>query len=253
MFNSYKEIFTKRGASYHEAMTRWPDARRQEFLNVIQHIQLDQVERIADIPSGGGYCGRYVPQHVELFTVDESPAFIAETTVRDNTHAICAPIHQTGIDTSSIDGVWSIAGLHHVDDKIPFFKEVHRILKPGGTFTVADAAQGSTTAEFLDSFVSSRNSSGHTGRYLTPENLEELAATGFEIESSQNSNYPWVFDTPLDMAEFCRLLFGLDLVSDLEQLQQDMRDTLKVEVAQNSTHLQWSLFTIVARKPLETK
>jgi ubiquinone/menaquinone biosynthesis C-methylase UbiE len=251
MFENYSEIFTKRGAAYHLAMSKYPAARSHEFKTVISFANLSKGAIVADMPSGGGYCSNYLPKDITLIAIDESQAFLEQGNESANCKKICAKLNDTNLEDASVDSVISIAGLHHITDKKSFFKETMRILKPGGTLIIADAEEGSKTALFLDQFVSKYNSMGHSGLYLNNQSAQDIRETGFTITHNKAVNYPWIFASIPNMAEYCKLLFGLDRACELKELADVISKYLKVEQSGDSTWMHWSLFFIQARKPIK--
>ena len=72
----YKAIFNQRGDAYHQAMDEFPEARNQEFLNIIKLADLKQSQTVCDVPSGGGYSQRYLPyEDYEIVALETSKAF----------------------------------------------------------------------------------------------------------------------------------------------------------------------------------
>ena len=76
VFDTYKDIFNKRGKAYHEAMALAPDARKQEFDLILEQAQIKEGQTICDMPSGGGYLQYYLPEFdIDLISVESSREF----------------------------------------------------------------------------------------------------------------------------------------------------------------------------------
>lgn len=219
----YQAIFDRRGAAYHQAMQRMPEARGEEFRKLLELADLRPGETVCDFPSGGGYLARFLTTPVELVLLETSEQFLrcAASAVADR--RLLVRDGRFPLASASVDCCLSMAGLHHVEDKTAVFREVARCLKPGGRFVLADAEVDSPVARFLDEFVGTYCETGHSGLFLGPSTVDELTSVGFDVVVDRRIDYCWRFDSPADTAEFCRLLFGLSQVSDatiLEELQR---------------------------------
>ena len=100
-----------------------------------------------------------------------------------------------------------------------FYREVWRLLKPGGRFVLADVREGSRVAAFLNEWLHAHNSLGHRGLFLGASTLPQLARCSFTDLVSAPRSYPWVFASPEAMASYCRSLFGADLADDAAILE----------------------------------
>lgn len=234
---NYETIFRERGGAYHDAMTRWPDARRDEFLIPLQKARLVGSETVIDVPAGGGYLERYLPSSCRWLGHEPSASFL-EGAAPDS--ALLPLPWRDGFAQVA----FSIAGLHHIADKRPFFAEVHRVLSPGGRFVLADAHRGSQVARFLDEFVGRYNSTGHEGDYLHEATLDELAGVGFVVTEAQRSPYCWWFADRSEMAAFCRLLFDVRDV-DNATVAKAIEEYLGVVERDGAVGMNWEL--LIAR------
>ena len=132
----YASIFNARADAYHEAMRRWPDARNTEFTTLFKGMSLKKGMHIIDVPSGGGYLARYLPDDVSLHHLETSELFarlFKEEAHSGSKHPLTlCELERLPEQDNSTDLACSLAGLHHIEDKTPLFKELFRILKPGG-------------------------------------------------------------------------------------------------------------------------
>lgn len=245
---SYVDLFGERGAPYDQAMQLWPDARRQEFEQVIRAVPIEDGMVVADVPAGGGYLRRYLPSYCTWQGHEPCTAF-------SNHKAGAHAVHEgellplPWID-QSIDVVISLAGVHHLADKRPLFAEAFRVTRPGGWFVLSDVAAESDGAVFLNSFVDAHNSTGHEGVFLDHRTLDDLTQAGWTILSDQLVTFHWVFQQRTDMARFCRSLFDICNAATKE-VQKALEEHLGVDVLQDgSIGLRWSLMTIVAKRPV---
>ena len=122
---NYEELFQLRGATYDGAMARFPEARREEFLNTIARAALAPGALVADVPAGGGYLARYLPEGCTWLGHEPCASFGHGATEQDR-DLLPLPWAE-----ASIDAALSIAGVHHLDDKMPLsdrfgdFVEIH--------------------------------------------------------------------------------------------------------------------------------
>jgi SAM-dependent methyltransferase len=149
MNKTYQDLFDVRGSSYDGAMQRYPQAREQEFAQVVSAVPLQPGMVVADVPAGGGYLRAYLPAGCQWLG-----------------HEPCAGFTQHGAASgqgkpwlplpwcdAAVDVVISLAGVHHVDDKRPLWAELWRVVKPGGHLVLSDVAAGTPVARFLDGYV----------------------------------------------------------------------------------------------------
>ena len=223
MFDTYADIFEKRGQAYHEAMRRYPHARDREFNALVDRIPPIAGSLIVDMPSGGGYLRSYLPKDdTQLIAVETTRAFYEQCREDERTTRQLSPLNNTGLPANSVDVVVSMAGMHHVENRPAVFAEVYRILKSGGQFCVADVEEASVWDGFLNTFVNEHSSMGHTGQFINDRFRTDLTESGFSITSDELVEYTWDFDTVDAMITYCTLMFGLDSATP-EQVKQGIR------------------------------
>lgn len=209
--DDYKDIFNQRGQAYHQAMSEFPAARDEEFREILRLADPRPGQTLCDAPSGGGYLPRYLPcQDYELIALETSDAFHRLCQANGGCRALRTELHRIDLPDASVDGVISLAGLHHLHDRAAFFGEACRILVKGGSCCVADVAAGSRVDRFLNVFVDRWNSMGHRGDFFGPGATQELEAVGFRVVAHYTRRYPWRFRNPGEMVRYVSLLFGLD-------------------------------------------
>lgn len=239
---NYEDIFRERGGSYHQAMRLWPDARREEFLLPVQWAGLAGGETVVDVPAGGGYLRRYLPASCTWLGHEPCGSFQDDGGMAD-TGLLPLPWAD-----GSADAAISVAGLHHLADKRPLFRDLHRVLRPGGRFVLADVYAGSRVARFLDEFVGRHNSTGHRGFYLDERSPGELESSGFQVLRSGRVNYCWWFPARRDMGTFCRRMFDIRGLDDGE-IAGEMEEYLGITSRDGRTGLNWELFLVLCRRP----
>jgi len=243
---SYEELFGRRGSSYDRAMLAFPEARAQEFAQVIVPAGLKAGMVVADIPAGGGYLRRYLPESCDWIGHEPCADFTNHRTGAGNAGRPLLPLP---FADAAADAAISLAGVHHLADKRPLFREILRITRPGGRFVLSDVARGTATARFLDGFVGDSNSTGHAGIFLDDQTLVELGEAGWKIVSNGLERFHWVFDDTLSMVTFCRGLFDICKADDAA-IARALRDGPGIDALPGGgVALRWSLMTIVARRP----
>ncbi|VAW72745.1 hypothetical protein MNBD_GAMMA15-1894 [hydrothermal vent metagenome] len=212
MADTYRDIFQERGASYDRAMRRYPKARDEEFRALIDSADIQPLDAVCDFPSGGNYLPRYLPESVDVYAVEQCPQFISKPHGTTGSQVIISNPEKIGIKSNSMDCFVSLAGIHHIENKMPLFKEMQRILKPGGRFCIGDVYSGSPVEEFLDTIVDQYNSQRHHGAYLNDSTCGDLRLASLQIDAFEIKKYGWNFENRQQLIEFCSLLFRLDKI-----------------------------------------
>lgn len=210
MFHSYTEIFTDRAGSYHSAMLDFPRARDAEFEAVIAPLGDPRQGVLCDMPAGGGYLANYVPQGLRYVGVEPVEAFSASPVRRAAGATMNAPVTAVPLESGSVDCVVSLAGLHHEPDLLAVFSEMRRLLKPGGLAVMADVAEGTGPARFLNGFVDRHSPQGHDGRFLDGATAALVEQAGLAVTDDRLVKVPWLFDSREDAGRFCEKLFGVE-------------------------------------------
>lgn len=238
---NYSDIFDQRGGMYHQAMTLYPHARRLEFEIPLAICQPKAHEIIVDIPSGGGYINEYLDDQTKLICLEPSQQFAAFCQLK-KLAVFLYDQDQLPLNDSEVDVIISIAGIHHIENKKPLFKEMRRILKPNGRLCIADVQHGSNIALFLDDIVDRYTETGHRGLYLTDETLHDLNAVGFVDVKQQLLNYVWRFASEQDLVAYFKLLFGLVKATD-NMVLIGIKQYLTVHETQSGLELEWQLLS----------
>lgn len=244
--NGYEESFHHRGSAYDRAMRAHPFARQEEFSQVIERARLAPGMLMADVPAGGGYLAAHLPSGVRWQGHEPCTSF-QEGGGSHGAPTNARPLLPFPWANASIDRVVSLAGVHHQEDKLPFFREVRRVLAPDGLLVLSDVAAGSATAAFLDGYVGRHNSTGHEGHYLGSETIRELQAAGLVTVSDELVDLHWAFRDENALADFCSLLFDLSDQGSAGLLEA-AREILGVDHADTGgCGLRWQLRTLVCR------
>jgi len=245
MTSNYEDIFALRGSGYDLAMRRYPEARDEEFRQLVSRADISQSARVADIPAGGGYLRDYLPADSTWLGHEPCTSFTSHSVqVSASDHLLPLPWNDSYIDVAL-----SLAGIHHIEDKLPLFSDIYRVTKPGGRLVVSDVAAGSAVASFLDDYVGAFNSTGHEGLYLDDRTVENISSTGWLVRSVEQVDYHWKFPGLDDMETFCNGLFDINRAKRGQTIQA-INDLLSIDDLPGQTKgMRWSLMTIVADRP----
>lgn len=243
---SYEDLFEKRGRSYDSAMRQFPEARRQEFLNIANKIGREGEFTLLDIPAGGGYLEKYLGTQCLYHRHEPCSEFGSA----QHPHGSSEQLVPTPFNVEQFDVICSLAGLHHVIDKVALFEELHRVAKPNAQLIVCDVAEGSAVAKFLDEFVGEHNSTGHEGFYINSQTEQELLQVGWSIVDSAATPVKWQFEHEDAMVQFCTQLFDIQDV-DRGAVLGALQQQLGFQRLNNShVELNWNLHTLTARKAI---
>lgn len=247
--DAYRRIFEFRGGSYNAAHALVPDARETERALLLDRLDLRHGLRVLDVPAGGGWVAdglRARPSGVTTVCLEPAAAFAAGI---DATHPrVRGALVALPFASASFDRVASLAGTHHLEDRLAFFHECRRVLRPGGRFVVADAAADSPAARFLNGPVDRFTSTGHDGRFFAAgEATDLLLRAGFVDAREEHVPFAWTFPDRGTLVRFCVLLFGL-----VRATEDDVAAALDAhfaiaEDAGRRASLPWSLVYASAR------
>lgn len=234
---NYQEQFSKRAASYFSAMSKYPNAMSEEFKTAIDSLCLLGGETVVNIPAGCVNLDTFLDSSIRYLPFEIDTQF-AKRVNQD----VCS-LNQIPCETSSVDRVISVAGLHHAseEERRLFYKEVKRILKPDGLFVVADVKRGSKQDEWLNGFVNTHNSCGHKGIFWSQDDIPLLEEAGFSVHLSEPS-YRWKFQNRKEMIDFSKDLFYLDKANQ-EDIEKGVTEILQAD----ETTIPWGLLYFVCK------
>jgi len=246
--SNYTDIFNARGDLYNRAMELCPGARENERNSLTKLLQPEQGEWIADAPAGGGYLAEELIKHGSRLICIEPSALFAEGIREEFTTVIC-PIDKTPFKENTFHKLGSLAGLHHVADKNPFFVEAYRLLKPDGIIAVADVQDKTAAASFLNGFVDRHTNTGHQGNFFRGGEVREtLQRAGFVKVEEQLLRCDWEFPNEQIMVEFCWNLFGL-VKAERSHLHLELSQSFSITKHDNGIRMEWSLLYARGVKP----
>ena len=101
---------------------------------------------------------------------------------------------------NSLDVTFSIAGVHHIQNKSLLFTDITRVTTTNGQLIVADVYKNSAVGHFLDTFIGSHNSTGHDGIYIDDATLDVLVSSGWQVVATNRKPVYWSFKDETAMA-----------------------------------------------------
>ena len=115
---------------------------------VIEKLALREGMRVADLGAGTGYFSRYLSGAVgrtgTVYAVETEPALVtqlrdrAETEGSDNLIPVLASSADSRLPLFGIDLVLLVDTFHHIDDRLAYFTDARRRLRPAGRVAVID-------------------------------------------------------------------------------------------------------------------
>lgn len=115
---------------------------------VVEKLALREGMRVADLGAGTGYFSRYLSAAVgptgTVYAVETEPALVthlrdrAETEGSDNLIPVLASSDDSRLPLFGIDLVLVVDTFHHIDDRLEYFDDARRRLRPAGRVAVID-------------------------------------------------------------------------------------------------------------------
>lgn len=140
----YNRIATQYEAHYSD---RFSQEYRRRFINqsLLAGIQLAGKRVLEAMCGSGQTTGYLISQGARVTGLDISANLMASFQKSwPGCEALCASIFDTAIESDSFDCVVVVGGLHHLQPEVQrAIDEVHRILRPGGSFCFAEPHAGS--------------------------------------------------------------------------------------------------------------
>ena len=206
----YLKSFKSRGHSYCTAVNLYNNVLDEEIITAVDNLQLEKNDVLLNVFAGGIPIDKYIRNdlNINYLAIDMHTDFIVDSIKKFTFDKI-------PIDSKSVDKIICLATLHHlnIDERRILYKELYRILIPGGRLVIADVIDNSPQAKWLNEFVNTYNSNGHKGLFFTKDDSNLIKDNGFSVDTLIHE-YNWNFKNDRDLLHFCKLLFGLDLCTD---------------------------------------
>jgi SAM-dependent methyltransferase len=158
-----------------EQVSWWFRARRRILNDVIARLELPSSASIVDVGCGTGGNLPMLETHGEVVGVEYSPTGAEFARTRTSCPIVEGSATATSLDGGAYDLATMFDVLEHLEDDVAGLREVHRILKPGGTFLF-------TVPAFMMLWSAHDVALHHHRRYRRPKLRKGLEETGFEVD-----------------------------------------------------------------------
>jgi ubiquinone/menaquinone biosynthesis C-methylase UbiE len=202
----YNTQFKNRAEGYLYASSKYENVLANENITAVKILNPQNNDKILHIAAVGVNIKKYIPQDIkiELIEVDQNEDFARMGNV-EHINLTKMPYPDNTFDKAIV-----IANFHHMDkdERSIVYKEIHRVLKPSGTFIMADVMKNSQQDRFLNEFVDTYNPNGHNGMFFNWSDLELFQKSGFTTEL-KTMKYTWDFNSIEELNDFCYHFFNL--------------------------------------------
>lgn len=180
-----QEQFGKTAASY---LTSAPHAKGASLERLVELTKPQKNWRGLDVATGGGHVAYTFATHVErMWATDITQEMLdmvkAEAAKRGltNVRTAYAKAEALPFEDGTFDLVTCRIAPHHFDSIPEFLAEVHRVLKPNGTFAVVDnVVPAGSVGDYVNAFERFRDPS-HLRAWTMEEWRAALAKAGLKI------------------------------------------------------------------------
>ncbi len=247
---NFKDHFSSQAAAYAQYRPRYPEALFAYLAEVAPGR-----ERAWDCATGNGQAALNLARHfAHVVATDASAAQIENATAHPCVVYRVAPAEDCGLDEKAFDLVTVAQALHWLDFNA-FYREVRRVLRPGGLLAVW-TYEHLRVAQAVDDLVR-RYAEGIVGPCWPPERryvddgyrtlpfpFEELETPGFELEKTWDLNELLGYLRTWSASQRYRVQHGTDPVALVEQELHTIWGA-----AEEKRIIRWPLHLRVGRPP----
>jgi ubiquinone/menaquinone biosynthesis C-methylase UbiE len=243
----YNEKFKNRIEGYMYASSKYPKVLENENLAAVRHLNPEKGDKILHIAAAGVNIKNYIDiegLEIELVEVDQNEEFARIGNID------CINLEEMPYDDNTFNKAIVIANFHHssIEEREKIYKEVFRVLKPGGKFVLGDVMKHSLQDSFLNKFVDKYNPNGHNGLFFSLADSALFNSVGFRT-SLKMEEYTWNFDSMLVFLDFCYNFFHLTKL-EKNKLYSEIKKYLIVKIlSDNSIEWKWRLLYFTATVP----
>ncbi|MEM9555781.1 MAG: class I SAM-dependent methyltransferase [Acidobacteriota bacterium] len=199
-----------RSRSYLQAHDLHPEVRRREAAEAARRAAARPGDVVVELGPGSGLLTRQLLAAVgpggRVVGVDDSGVMASQLKAR-LVRAEARILSADGalpFEDGSVDLVVSLANFHHFADKPGVFRDIARILRPGGRVMIADVAHDTPVQRYFDEVVDRICSTGHRHTFLSAASARTLCAeAGLRFDDWTLVDVPWEFGpetVPVDPA-----------------------------------------------------
>jgi len=138
--------------SVREAFDQWAEAGKDRGMeqrhwhtakHALARMPVEAGDTVLDLGTGSGYALRALRETRDAGTgigLDGSPEMVhnaREYTDDDRISFVLGDFHSLPVETDSIDHCWSMEAFYYAQEPATALEELHRVLRPGGTFYCA--------------------------------------------------------------------------------------------------------------------
>jgi len=150
---------------------------------ILEALELQQGQRVADIGAGGGYFSLRFAEAVEkdgrVFAIDTNPKFLeliknsAKENELNSIETVLTTEDNPTLPKKSIDLIFMRNVCHHLPNRVEYFRKLKSALKPEGKIAIIDYRAGGGRFSFHRKF----------GHYVPKEILiAEMKEAGYRLE-----------------------------------------------------------------------
>ncbi len=113
---------------------------RDKYARMMRRIPRDSKQRVLEIGAGTGIYTKFLVKDFNTVVATDADADMCRQTktLVPEAEAQVADACHLPFKDRSFDGVFGVSILHHVPDRVQAFREVARVLKPGGWFAFCE-------------------------------------------------------------------------------------------------------------------
>jgi len=175
--------FDKKAASEYDS---WYETKLGSFVDEVETktafelFQFRKGEKVLDIGCGtGNFSIKLAKKGAEVVGIDVSEAMLAKARKKAEKKNLNIKFYKNDVtsldfEDNSFDAVFSMAAVEFIDDIKKAFKEMKRVVKPGGKILLGTITKDSDWGEIYQKQAEKEDSVFNDAEFKNPEDLEKL-------------------------------------------------------------------------------